>query len=359
MSQSPLEAKTVPSSSPIFLIVGRTVRLRSPAQPVDAICKYHGTGHSWATVVSQIPRIRLTGAGLVVSCLSLILPVMAQEKFLLRSHWVPGKVYTQQTETQTTSLLTPVDGPALEQKLNVTQTTTLKVAQDPSGPNKLADVTFTAVTGEMSFAGQTHRFDSAEPLASHPLLRKALGGAVGKSFVLVFDGEDQFLDVKATEKLAGDGTTITGLGAVADAREVANLFRRSLDMGLSTRMPVGPGDRWTSEESLNFPQSGPVKVLMNSKFEEVLDREGRRHAKVVFDGKISTARNPQPDAARQPAEVEVGADSTVAGHVFFDLERRTVSLAVFLSNLSLNLSGHRIPIRQQVTTRLLSISDAP
>lgn len=304
--------------------------------------------------LSKLP-LPLAAAGLVV----LTGPLAAQEKFLLRSHWQPGKIYTQQTETQTTSTLTPAPGQTLEQKLNVKQTTTLKVTKDSASSNKLANVSFTAVTGEMSFMGQTHKFDSADPLAAHPLLRQALGGAVGKSFVLAFDGEDQFLDVKATENLAGDGTTITGLGAVADAREVANLFRRSLDMGLSTKMPVGPGDRWTSEESVSFPQAGTVKVLMNSKFEEILDREGRRHAKVVFEGKMSTAENPPAAPARATPAIELGNDSTVAGHVFFDLERRTVSLAVFLSNVSLNLSGNRIPVRQQVTTRLLSITDAP
>jgi hypothetical protein len=36
-----------------------------------------------------------------------------------------------------------------------------------------------------------------------------------------------------------------------------------------------------------------------------------------------------------------------------------VSLSVFLANLTLNLQGNRIPLRQQVTTRLVSITDNP
>ena len=55
----------------------------------------------------------------------------------------------------------------------------------------------------------------------------------------------------------------------------------------------------------------------------------------------------------------LSGDSRLSGQVFYDLERRTVSLSVFLANLSLNLQGNRIPLRQQVTTRLVSITDNP
>ena len=60
---------------------------------------------------------------------------------------------------------------------------------------------------------------------------------------------------------------------------------------------------------------------------------------------------------RAPVAV-ISPESTVSGQVFFDLERRTVTLAVFLANITLDLAGNRIPLHQQVTTRLLSMEDA-
>ncbi len=279
----------------------------------------------------------------------------AADAVLLRSHWEPGKSYAQETETQTTSTLMPAPGQPVEQTLRVRQKTAIEVTADGSSGSKVANVAFASVTGEMTMMGQTHKYDSADPLSAHPLLRQALGGASGRTFAIVFDGEDRFVDVKATEKLAADGGSISGLGAMADARQVAALFSKSLDIGLSDK-PVSPGDKWMVEDSLTFPQAGAMKITINSRFDEIVEREGRRHAKVIFEGKINTAPA-APDAKASAPVVEVMPDSTVAGHVFFDLERRTVSLSVFLANITLNMSGNVIPIRQQVTTKMVSVSD--
>ena len=299
--------------------------------------------------------LRFAALGLIFAAAS----SFAQEKTLLRSHWEPGKLYKQQTETQTTSTLTPTPGESIEQKLSVKQTTDIRVTPEPGTANKRAEVKFTGLTGEMYFMGQTLKFDSADPQSAHPLLRQALMGTAGKSFVVVFDGEDAFVDLKEMEKLASDGTTVTGLAAVADARGIGELFRQSLDVGLS-RTPVALGDKWTSEESLVFPQAGKMKVTLNSKYDEIVQREGRKHARVIFEGTIaSVPAGAAGDRNKGEPVASLSGESRLSGQVFFDLERRTVSLSVFLANLTLNLSGNRIPLRQQVTTRLVSITDNP
>ena len=53
--------------------------------------------------------------------------------------------------------------------------------------------------------------------------------------------------------------------------------------------------------------------------------------------------------------VTLGDDSKVNGHVFFDLERKTISLAVFSATIQLKVEGKPMPVRQQVTTRLVSM----
>lgn len=282
----------------------------------------------------------------------------ADEKVILRSHWEPGRTYRQQTETITSSTLTPAPGELVEQKLALNQTTDIKVTPEGGTANKRAEVTFTGVTGEMNFLGKTFKFDSADPQSAHPVLKQALAGMAGKSFALVFDADDAFVEVKGTEKLASDGTTITGLAAVADARSIANLFLKSLDMGLA-KTAVAPGDKWSTEEIVPFPQAGNMKVTMNSTYTENVEREGRKHAKIAFEGSISSAA-PEPQGRGQgEATARLSDGSTLSGHVFYDLERRTVSVSVFLANLTLHLQGNRIPLRQQVTTRLVSITDNP
>lgn len=284
----------------------------------------------------------------------------AQEAVLLRPHWEAGKRYKQQTETQNTATLTPLPGQPMEQKLSVKQITDIQVKPDAGTANKRAEVKFLSVTGEMNLKGQTHKFDSADPQSAHPLLREGMMGTAGRSFVIVFDDADAFVELKDTEKLASDGTSVTGLAAMADARAIGELFVESLDMGLSDK-PVKVGDKWTTEESLVFPQAGKMKVKLNSKYEENVQREGRKHAKVSFEGTIgseSTAQSADAAGEGKP-NVTLAGDSRLAGQVFFDLERRTISLSVFLSTLSLELSGNRIPLKQQVTTRLVSITDNP
>lgn len=300
---------------------------------------------------------RCTAAILTCAALN----VSAQDKVLLRPAWAPGKLYKQQTETQTTATLMPVPGEFMEQKLSVIQKTDIKVTPDAGTANKRAEVKFTGVTGEMNFKGQTFKFDSADPQSAHPLLREGMMGAAGKSFVIVFDAGDAFVDVKDTEKMAADVGSVTGLAAIADARAIGELFAQSLDMGLSEK-PVAVGDQWTTEESLVFPQAGKMKVKLESKYAENVDREGRKHAKVTFQGSIGSEA-PAPSApgtaAQGEAIVSLSPESKLAGQIFYDLERRTVSLSVFLANLTITLSGNRIPLKQQVTTRLVSITDQP
>lgn len=276
-------------------------------------------------------------------------PAAAQEKHLLRTSWRPGTMNVIETETETTSTLTPSPGQSIEQKLKVVQTSEIDVQAAAGG--KLATVTFASIKGEMTFMGQSHKYDSAEPLAGHPLLRQALGGSAGRKFILVYDEQDQVAGVKGTEMLAAGRAEIAGLGATADARQVAELFAKSIDLGLSDK-PVAVGEKWTLHDELAFPQAGGMKVAIHSRFDEIVQREGRPHAKVIFEGTI--ASRPHPADGSGPPSVEVAGDSTIAGHVFFDLERRVVSLGVFLASLKLTLDGNCIPIRQQVTTKLLS-----
>jgi hypothetical protein len=53
--------------------------------------------------------------------------------------------------------------------------------------------------------------------------------------------------------------------------------------------------------------------------------------------------------------VTFGDDSKVNGHVFFDLELKTISLAVFSAVIQLKVDGKAMPVHQQVTTRLVSM----
>jgi hypothetical protein len=230
--------------------------------------------------------------------------------------------------------------------MKIKQTTRVDVEAKEDG-KKEARVHFTALTGETHFKGEKMTFDSANPSAGHPLLQKSLGQGVGASFVLIYGQDDLFTGVRDTGSMAPSSEGTPTLPGIVESKQVAELYRRSLEMGLP-KTPVKPGDGWTSEETVPFPSAGTVSVELRAKFDAIIEYAGRPHAKIVFDGEMRGAGESQ-------GRISIAAGSTTLGQVFFDLERQTVSFATFRADIGLEIEGKRIPLRQQVTTKLVSL----
>ena len=271
----------------------------------------------------------------------------------LKLHWEPGQTYTQESDTDTVNFLTAL-GKTSDQKLRMHQITRITVEKNASDQTE-ARVLVESLLGEMTYEGQTHVYDSKNPASSHPILQRSFGGAAGRAFTLVYDANDQFLDAKNAAS-AGPAGSEPDLVEIASARQLADLYRRSLEMGLPS-IPVQPGDKWISEQLVVFPQAGNVEVKLNSKFDGIVEREGRRQAQIAFEGLMKSQRDKDSTGRAVGAErpVTMADNSKVNGHVFFDLERRTISLAVFSATLQLKIEGKPMPVRQQVTTRLVSM----
>lgn len=271
----------------------------------------------------------------------------------LKLHWEPGMTYMQESDTATTIFLTAL-GKTTDQQLHIFQSTSITVTKTHDDRTE-ARVLFESQLGEMTFEGKSHVFDSKNPGAASPQLQQVLGGSAGKSFTLVYDAKGDYLDAKDT------GSMVTGgiepdLTSIATARQLATLYRRSLEMGLP-KIPVLPGDKWISDEIVPFPQTGTVQVKLNAKFDGIVDREGRRQAQIAFEGTMKS--KPDKDSTGRELTTErpvtFGDNSKVNGHVFFDLERKTISLAVFSAAIQLKVEGKPMPVHQQVTTRLVSM----
>ncbi len=275
----------------------------------------------------------------------------AEDPQMLRIHWEPGKTYTLETVTDTTSQ-TP--GRDLQtQGMKVVQTTTLTVRKDTRTTDRLVEVKFVNVQGEISSGGRILSFDSTHPKDADPRLQQAFGRAIGKSFVLVYDDQDRYRDTRDFGSLASAPGALTGLTALADSRNVANLFRKSLEMGLPP-LAVSLGDTWTADETMTFPQAGDTHVEINGKFEAVQDRDGRKHAKIAFEGKLTSVEKiDKPINA-----IEIGKGSAMAGSIYYDLERRTATFGDYVTKLKLEVVGQEMPFEQHITTKVLSIEDS-
>ena len=295
-----------------------------------------------------------SAAVLATTLLCLALSCSADDSPLeLKLHWEPGQTYLQESDTDTTNFLTSL-GKTTDQKLRLHQTTSITVKQTPEGQT-LAGVLIESLLGEMTFEGKSYAFDSRNPTSSSPQLQQTLGGAAGKGFTLVYNKKGDFEGAKDIGSMVTGGVE-PDLNSIATANQLATLYRRSLEMGLP-KIPVRPGDKWISDEIVDFPQAGTVQVKLNAKFDGIVDREGHRQAQISFEGSMKS--KPDKDGTGQDLSTErtvtLGDNSKVNGHVFFDLERKTISLAVFSATIQLKVEGKPMPVRQQVTTRLVSM----
>jgi len=270
-----------------------------------------------------------------------------EEPQSLRLRWLPGYIYTQETLTETTTSLTAIGKPQ-DQKMKIIQTTVIDVVGHESG-EKRAKVTFKSLKGEVSLQGKKQSFDSADLSRADPMIKASVGQSVGKTFVLTYGPDDQFIEVRDSTSMAASSDGIVALDQIAEAKQVADLYRRSLEMGLP-KMAVKTGDRWTAQESVDFPSAGMVNVELHAKMDAVVDYEGRRHAKITFEGEMK-----RDDNSVGTRMVTLGNGSKTFGQVLFDVERGTVSFGAFRADIKLEIGGKVVPVRQQVTTRLSSL----
>lgn len=264
----------------------------------------------------------------------------------LRPRWAAGERYIQETLTETVTDLSAL-GKKAEQAMKVKQVTRLDVSQADEGA-KLARVTFTAMSGEAILEGKRQVFDSADLTSASPEIRSSIGRSLGQSFVLVYDKEDRFVEVRDSSSMLPEAPAgQPKLENIAEAAQVAELFRRSLEMGLP-KTAVRPGDHWTTQEEVPFPSAGTVHVELRASYEAQVDYLERPHAKISFHGVMKPAGDNV--GARG---VTVGEGSKLFGQVLFDLEAGMTSFGAFRADLSLDVMGKKVPVRQQVTSRMI------
>ena len=272
---------------------------------------------------------------------------------MLRIQWETGKTYTQENVTETT--FRKSGEASTPQVMTVTQTTTMAAKKDPAAGSNLhlVEVRFASVKGELKAGAQVTHYDSDHPEDSNRTLGEAIGRAVSKTFVLVYDEHDRFRETRELGSLAASKGSIASLSSLADSRDVANLFRKSMEMGLPP-LPVSVGDTWTADETITFPKAGDTHVEINGKFEALEQRDGRKHAKITFEGHLAAAAKKD-----KPIEnVGIGEGSTISGVIYYDLERHTPSYSTYTNPLKLIIDAREFPFEQKVTSRLISVTDS-
>ncbi len=269
-------------------------------------------------------------------------PAFAQKE-VLRSRWEPGKVYKQENVMNMTAT---VPDSSEAQKTSVTQSFEIRVTAEPATGNKLAALTITGTKATMDMMGQSLTYDSADPAKSPPTLQQAFGAMLNKSFTLVYNKDDKFVETRGLEKLIA---TPLGNASGMDGKQLSEAFRKSYEMSLP-KDAVAVGDTWTIEDKLEM---APVSMVVKAqgKYDSVVDIGGRRHARLVIDGAFGTPEN-------STSPFTLGQGSKFSGEVLFDLERRVIVENESRTEIILRVQGQVVPMKQTVLMRLVSLEDA-
>jgi hypothetical protein len=293
-----------------------------------------------------MPPLRRRFAPLLVLLQAVTLQAVAEPQ-TLRVDWQPGKAYVLETETNSTTM-----AGGAQQEMAVKQGTEMEVTAMDDGSREVR-VTFARVHGEMKGPNGSAKFDTDNPEASEPELLKSVAATLGRAFVLKYDQANRFVDSRDVSMEVNPDQVAPSLSEVADRRAAANLFRKSMEMGLPPG-PVQLGDSWTADETLTFPKAGDTQVKLSGKYASNEELQGRKHAKITFDGVLKST-----DMARGslPAGFAISDKSKLSGVVFYDLERRVISMSVSTTQLHLIVEDQAVQFEQKVTTRLDAVLD--
>lgn len=278
----------------------------------------------------------------------------ADEPVQLRAHWEAGKVYTQEIVTEM-NLVAPELAKAGGQKTEIAQTMSITVKPEPGTENKLAAVKIIKIKATMSVMGQNMNYDSTDPAKSSPMLQQTFGALAGREFTIVYDKNDLITGTRDLDKLI---PTPVGLGKGLNGDQMADAFRKSQELGFP-QDPVAPGSTWTYENKIEMPPAGAIVIKGTGKYEANTMIDGRKHAKILINGKFTT---PVPDASSKAAPmsraIKFNEGSSMAGEIDYDLERHLITKSEMNSLIKMIIGNKEMPMTQKMITKLISVEAA-
>jgi hypothetical protein len=274
--------------------------------------------------------------------IALATPYCAEaQPLLLRQHWQAGRAYTLDTTTQTEVK------DVKNSSMTVQQVTELW-AEQLANKSTALKVTFLASKATVTAEGKTLSYDSKDQANSHPALVGSLGKSQGKSFTLIYDEKDRFKEVRDLSSLAAEPGVAPGLQAVEESKNVAILFRKSIEMGLPA-VPVEVGSTWTADDVLTLASVGEVHADITGKLLKVEEKAGRKQAIISFDGLLLSTKK---GVASSPMAIDLAEGSTINGTLHFDLDQRLVTEFTGVTKLALNAAGRVVHFEMKETRTL-------
>jgi uncharacterized protein DUF6263 len=191
------------------------------------------------------------------------------------------------------------------------------------GEGRSIDVTFERIRSSDNFRGAEVTYDSDKDKDSEDPSARVLNALIGAklqmrfgadSKVEQFSGMNDVLDQLAKKhpaQAAMIGQLKQGLGDDAYKEMMTGFLS-----GFLPGKPVSPGDTWSATQSQKLAGLGSIQLKLNYKLDAVEERDGRKLAKISFDGKGTLEGNFGLKGAQIKAD-----DVEQKGVIYFDLDR--------------------------------------
>ncbi len=281
-----------------------------------------------------------------------LLPLAAEDKYLIRHHWEPGKVYHFETnmEMEMNAPGAPVGGPQTSSMIMMMDA---DVRKEAGSDRKLVTMKFVSIKAMMSMGGEIKTYDSADPAMSEPEFQQVFGALSGKGVTLVYDKEDKFADVIIPEDFL---PTPVGDIRGPDGKQFAEMIRSMVDFGLPPDT-LAVGASYAAEKNIGMQPFGGLNAKLKGRLDSLVNHEGRKHAKLVSEGSMGSS---PPGADAPPVPVTM-PDSKISAETLFDLERKTVSRSTARQEMTMNMGAPAPTMtkKQTTVTTLKSIDTAP
>ena len=240
----------------------------------------------------------------------------------LKFQWVPGKTYLQKMSLDQ-SLVIPMGAAKVNQAMKMTAETVMKVTATGGAGGKEIEAKHERIRMEMEMGGQKMAYDSAKPEdQTSPFA--AVGGIVGKPFVLVVDEKNHVQAVKGLDEMS------KALGANPAAMKMMKQFqdKDAMDQLMNTwisqtlpNRPVKAGDQWPFDANMKLGEMGKFRMVGTYHFKGFAPCDGVDCAVLDMEGKMDVALTaPGKDDAGNPlaAMMPKFKDGVIKGRIYWD-----------------------------------------
>jgi hypothetical protein len=287
----------------------------------------------------------------------------AQEAQQFVPQFLPGKTYTYRSETDVTMEVPSRDGGKTERRVTMGHEARLAALALPAGPGALLDASTQRLQFKVTSGDKEMAYDSADEKTKGSALGQHFEGARQRTVSIEIDGTPKI--VKSEEKGGGGpATPLPGMPQFGPDE------LKQLVSGLLQGFPpdaVKPGAEWTQKGKRTLGQFGEMdfEITYRYKGDEAID--GADCAIIEFSGDMKgdvAVAGAQPGSAGGTLGFE---GQGLKGRMVFDKASRAVRESQQTVNLTIDVPNpdpaagggkFRLPMKQQVTVKLVSLKDS-